>query len=145
MNWPTFQGCYRRTRRLFIAVMMEVISAPETSTSFHQTTRRNIPKDSHLYTRHIEYTEISLTENCSAHRRFIKTLGRTSLDEWSAHRKGLYLHRTTKLRNTETNIHASSEIRTHDPNNQAAETYTLDSAATGTDRTIQLGVWESLF
>jgi hypothetical protein len=54
-------------------------------------------------------------------RRFlnlIRTLGRTLLDKWSAHCKGLYLHRTTQHRNTKTNIHASSVIWTHDPSNQ---------------------------
>jgi hypothetical protein len=36
--------------------------------------------------------------------------------------------------NTETkiNMHASSEIRTHDPSNQVTKTYALDRAATGT-------------
>jgi hypothetical protein len=67
------------------------------------------------------------------HRRFrnLKTLGRAPLDEWSARRKGLYLHRTTQHRNTKTNIHASSGIRTHDPSNQVAKTYALHRAAIG--------------
>jgi hypothetical protein len=66
----------------------------------------------------------------ATHRRFrnlIKTLDITPSDEWSSRRKGLCLHRNTK-----TNIHASSEIRTHDPSNQEAKTYTLDGATTGT-------------
>jgi hypothetical protein len=70
----------------------------------------------------------------ASHRRFrnpIKTLGRTPLDEWSACRKGLYLHRTTLNRNTKKNNHARSGIRTHDPRNQAAKTYALERAATG--------------
>jgi hypothetical protein len=46
----------------------------------------------------------------------IQTHGRTPLDEWSARRRGLYLHRTTQ----QTNIHASSGIWTRDPSNQAA-------------------------
>jgi hypothetical protein len=65
----------------------------------------------------------------ASHRTFCsltKTHGRTPLDEWSARRKGLYLHRTTQHRNTKTNIQASSGIRTHDPSNQAAKTYALD-------------------
>jgi hypothetical protein len=69
------------------------------------------------------------------HRRFhnlSKTHGRTPLDEWSARCKGLYLHRTTQYRNTKTNIHASSGIRTYDPGKQAAKTNALDRAATGT-------------
>jgi hypothetical protein len=60
--------------------------------------------------------------------------GRTHLDKWSARRKGLYLYRTTQHRNTKTNIHVPSGIRTHDPSNQAANTYPLDRAATGTGR-----------
>jgi hypothetical protein len=44
----------------------------------------------------------------------------------------LYLNRTTQHRNTKTNIHASSEIRAHDPSKKAAKTYALDCAATGT-------------
>jgi hypothetical protein len=46
----------------------------------------------------------------------IQTYGKTPLDEWSARRRDLYLHRTTQ----QTNIHASSCIRTRDPGNQAA-------------------------
>jgi hypothetical protein len=52
------------------------------------------------------------------------------LDEWLAHCNGLYLHKTTHHRNT--NIHAPSGIRTHEPSNQAAKTYVLASVATGT-------------
>jgi hypothetical protein len=39
---------------------------------------------------------------------FFWTLGRTPLDEWSVRHKGLYLHRTTQHRNTQTNKNASS-------------------------------------
>jgi hypothetical protein len=46
--------------------------------------------------------------------------------------QGLYLHRTTLDKNTKTNIHASSGIRTYDPSNQAAKTYALVRAATWT-------------
>jgi hypothetical protein len=49
----------------------------------------------------------------------IQTHCRTPLDEWSARRRGLYLHRTTQYINT-TNIHSPSGIRTRDPSNQAA-------------------------
>jgi hypothetical protein len=55
----------------------------------------------------------------ASHRRFrnlIRTCVRTPLDKWSARRKGLYLH----------------GIRTHGPNNQAAKTYALGRATTGT-------------
>jgi hypothetical protein len=65
-------------------------------------------------------------------RNLIKTLGRTLSGEWSAHRKGLYLHNTTKHRNTRTNIHDSGGIRTHHPSNQAAKTYALALATAGT-------------
>jgi hypothetical protein len=39
---------------------------------------------------------------------------------------------TTQHRNTKTNIHAWSRIRTHDPSNQAVKTYALDCVATRT-------------
>jgi hypothetical protein len=41
----------------------------------------------------------------------IKTLGTTPLVEWSARRKGLYLHRTTQHSKKRTNIHVLSGIR----------------------------------
>jgi hypothetical protein len=34
-----------------IALMMEAVRTSETSANFYQTTRRNIPEDSHLHTR----------------------------------------------------------------------------------------------
>jgi hypothetical protein len=34
-----------------IALMMEAVSTSETSVIIYQTTRRNIPEDSHLHTR----------------------------------------------------------------------------------------------
>jgi hypothetical protein len=37
-----------------IALMMEAASTSETSVNFYQTTRRNNPEDSHLYTRRRE-------------------------------------------------------------------------------------------
>jgi hypothetical protein len=46
----------------------------------------------------------------------IQTHGRTPLDEWSAHCRDLYLHRTTQ----QTNIHALSGIQTRGPSNQVA-------------------------
>jgi hypothetical protein len=51
----------------------------------------------------------------------------TPLYEWSARRRGRYLHNTQQTQ--ETNIHALSESRTHDPGKQAA----LDRTATGFD------------
>jgi hypothetical protein len=46
--------------------------------------------------------------------------------------QGLYLHMTTQHRKTQTNIHALSGIRTHDPSNQPAKTHTSDRTATVT-------------
>jgi hypothetical protein len=37
-----------------IALMMEAGSTSETSINFHQTTRRNIPEDSHLHIRRVD-------------------------------------------------------------------------------------------
>jgi hypothetical protein len=46
--------------------------------------------------------------------------------------QSLYLHRTTQHRETRTNIHALSGIRTHDPSNQPAKTHAPDRMATVT-------------
>jgi hypothetical protein len=35
-------------------MMMAAVSTSQTSVNFYQTTRRNIPEDSHLHTRHRE-------------------------------------------------------------------------------------------
>jgi hypothetical protein len=59
----------------------------------------------------------------------IHTHGRTPLDEWSAHRSCIYLHRTTH-KHKRKDINTLSGIRTHDPNNQAAA---LDHAANTID------------
>jgi hypothetical protein len=40
--------------RRFIALMMEAVSSSEMLVSIYQTTRRNIPEDSHLHTRRHE-------------------------------------------------------------------------------------------
>jgi hypothetical protein len=42
--------------------MMEAASTSETSVNFYQTTRRNIPEDSHLHNRH--------RENLKSHQDF---------------------------------------------------------------------------
>jgi hypothetical protein len=44
--------------------------------------------------------------------------------------QGLYPHKTTQHRKTRTNIHALSEIRTHDPSVRAAEASALNCVAT---------------
>jgi hypothetical protein len=41
-------------RRARFALMMEAISTSETLANLYETTRRNIPEDSHLHTRHRE-------------------------------------------------------------------------------------------
>jgi hypothetical protein len=46
--------------------------------------------------------------------------------------QGLYLHRTTQHRKMQTNIHALSRIRTHDPSNQPTKTHASDHTATVT-------------
>jgi hypothetical protein len=38
----------------FIVLMIEAANTSETSVNFYQTTRRNIPEDSHLHTRRRE-------------------------------------------------------------------------------------------
>jgi hypothetical protein len=38
-------------KAIIIAQMMDAASTSETSVNFYQTTRRNIPEDSHLHTR----------------------------------------------------------------------------------------------
>jgi hypothetical protein len=47
--------------------------------------------------------------------------------------QGLYLHRTTLHRKTRTNIHALSEIRTHDPSVRAIKAHAPDHWATVND------------
>jgi membrane-bound lytic murein transglycosylase MltF len=51
------------TARAMIALMMEAVRSSETSVNFYQTTRRNIPEDSHLHTRR--------RENLKSHYYFI--------------------------------------------------------------------------
>jgi hypothetical protein len=68
-------------------------------------------------------------------RNFISALGRTPLDEWSARRKGLYLHRTTQHWKTRTNILALSEIRTHGLSVQE-----IKARATGTGSLVITGL-----
>ena len=60
------------------------------------------------------------------------TLGRTSLYEWSARRRDVYLttHNTHKI---QTPIHPGG-IRTQNPNKRAAADYALDRKATGISR-----------
>jgi hypothetical protein len=47
--------------------------------------------------------------------------------------QGLYLHRTAQHRQTRTNIHALSGIRTHNPSVREIKAHAPDRAATVTD------------
>ena len=58
------------------------------------------------------------------------TVGRTSLDEWSARSTDLYL--TTHNTHNRQTIHAPGGIRIHDLGKQRPQNYALDRAATGT-------------
>jgi hypothetical protein len=51
------------------------------------------------------------------HTQRSTTVGRTPLDEWSAHRRDLYL---TTQHSQQTNTHATGDIRTYDLSRQAA-------------------------
>jgi hypothetical protein len=46
------------------------------------------------------------------------TIGRTPLNEWSAGRRGRYLHNTQHSQQTD--VHVPGGIRTRNPSNQAA-------------------------
>jgi hypothetical protein len=43
-------GCCASIIRIMIALTMEAVSTSETSVSFYQTIRRNVPEDVHLHT-----------------------------------------------------------------------------------------------
>jgi hypothetical protein len=64
-------------RSLFIALMMEAVNTSETSVSFYQRIRRNIPEDSHLHTR--------LRENLESHekKRYFTFGKHCQLTEWA--------------------------------------------------------------
>jgi hypothetical protein len=59
----------------------------------------------------------------------IYTLGKTPLDEGSAHRRGIYLHNTQ--RRQETNNHASAGFESAVPASERPQTHALDRSATG--------------
>jgi hypothetical protein len=61
---------------------------------------------------------------CLLHDRFRHAVGLLWTSDSSSQRP-LYLHRTTQHRNTKTNIHALSGIRTRDPSYRAAKIYAL--------------------
>jgi hypothetical protein len=60
---------YRSAYRLHYqgAVMMEAASTSETSVNFYQTTRRNIPEDSHLHARRREKLKSHIELHGSGH------------------------------------------------------------------------------
>jgi hypothetical protein len=68
----------------------------------------------------------------SRSRTETRPIGRTPPNQWSTRRRGRYLHKTQQTNERdETNIHALSGIRTHDPNNQGPKTHALFRMATG--------------
>jgi hypothetical protein len=54
-----------------LALMMEAVKPSETSVSFYQTARRDIPEDSHLHTRRRENLKSHQLYHCSTQKRFI--------------------------------------------------------------------------
>jgi hypothetical protein len=62
--------------------------------------------------------EVSQSHTIRHARTHALTPARTHLQEWSARRRGRYLHHTQKSQ--ETNTHSSRGIRTRDPSNQQA-------------------------
>jgi hypothetical protein len=68
----------------------------------------------------------------------------TTLNEWSARCKVIYLHRTTQHIKTSTNIHVLSGIRTHDLSVQAVKSCTSDRAATGTGLNVLVALFTYL-
>jgi hypothetical protein len=71
---------------------------------------------------------------CLTYRRFLELFRHmVGLLGWViSPSQGLYLHRTTRHRKTQTNIHALSGIQTHDPSNQPAKTHASERTATVT-------------
>jgi hypothetical protein len=47
-----------------MALVMEAVSTSETSVNFYETTRRNIPKDSHLHIRRCENLKSNFENIC---------------------------------------------------------------------------------
>jgi hypothetical protein len=66
----------------------------------------------------------------------LDTHGRTPLDEWSARRRGLYLHRTTQHINTRHISMPSAGFEPAIPAPKRQQTYALARAATGIDVTL---------
>jgi hypothetical protein len=70
-----------------------------------------------LCLRFLEHTQLNTYTHIHAHT-YTHTPGRPLLNEWSACRRGRYLHTTQQTQ--QTNIHAFSGIRNRDSSNQAA-------------------------
>ena len=75
----------------------------------HSLTRAHTQVHSHSHTHSHTHTHTHTRKQAS---------GKTRLNEWSARRRGQYLHQTRQT--LETNIHTLSGIRTRDPRIQAA-------------------------
>ena len=66
----------------------------------------------------LRFLDYILLDTHARARARTHTHGRTHVIEWSARRRGRYVHNTQRTQ--ETNIRALSGIRTHDPSNQSA-------------------------
>jgi hypothetical protein len=112
---------------LLIALMMEAARTSETFVNFYQTTRRYNPEDSHLlfiisFAVSIIYINAEfclsvwsffisgLTSKPINHFRYFLGLPGRGISQ----SQGLYLYRKAWHIKTQTYIHISSEIRTHD-------------------------------
>jgi hypothetical protein len=100
--------------------IVKVTSILDKITSFKSDWIQHVKRMPRYHHHHHHYWLYSPCKDlgCLTYRGFVILLRhcRTRLDKWSARRKGFYPHRTTQ----ETNFHALSRIRTHDPVNQAA-------------------------
>jgi hypothetical protein len=65
-----------------------------------------------------------------------KTRGKTPLDEWSARRRGLYLHRITQHKHKRQTSMPRAGFETTIPATERPQTYALDRVATGIGRKI---------
>jgi hypothetical protein len=65
--WDVAPCSHVEIAQRFRAMMMEAVGTSETSVNFYQTTRRNIPEDSHLHTRRRENLKSHLVQTKPQH------------------------------------------------------------------------------
>jgi hypothetical protein len=70
-----------------IALVMEVASTSETSENFYET-RRNIPEDSHFYTRHRENLKCHILSICSSITQIFISIYTLLLTEYHKYKDG---------------------------------------------------------